>query len=239
MKMVIGLTDPMSSPAKSRNYPAWLIRWIPGAEIRILSHEHTSGDPCEGLDGIVLSGGVDVNPALYGMPEAAEITEKPNMERDAFESTLIARAIDRNLPLLGICRGMQLTNVVLGGTLVPDIERAGYASHSSTKEGDRHHEVIVEPGTRLASIVGVARGEVNSSHHQVVDRPGEGLRIAARSADGLIEALEWAEPDKRAFFQLVQWHPERMRAAEHPLTRLLVLRFAGALQRHITYEDHT
>lgn len=239
MKVVIGLTDPLSSPAKSRNYPAWLARWIPGAEIRVLSHELANGDPCEGCDGIVLSGGVDVNPALYGMPEASEFTEKPNLERDAFESALIVRAIERNLPVLGICRGMQLTNVVLGGTLVPDVERAGYASHSSTQDGDRHHEVIVEPDTRLASIVGVKRGEVNSSHHQVVDRPGEGLRVAARSADGLIEALEWAAPDKRAFFHLVQWHPERMRAAEHPLARQLVLRFAESLQRHITYEDHT
>ncbi len=230
MKPVIGLTDPMSSPVKSEHYRTWLSRWIPEAEIRMLSHTNRSRDPIAGCHALVLSGGVDVNPALYGRPEAVDITEKPNPERDDFESALITRAIERRLPVFGICRGMQLANVVLGGTLFPDLEKAGHSDHRSTRDGDRHHGLIVEPGTLLSSIVGTEGGEVNSAHHQAVDQPGNGLRIAARSADGLIEALEWAEPDDHPYCMLVQWHPERMRNAEHPLARKLILYLAEALK---------
>ena len=95
MKPVIGLTDPMSSPVKSGNYTNWLARWIPEAEIRILSHARANGDPLEGCDGLVVSGGVDVNPVLYGREDAAALCEKPNPERDAFESRIIAHAIER------------------------------------------------------------------------------------------------------------------------------------------------
>ena len=238
MKPVIGLTDPMSSTVKSGNYTKWLARWIPEAEIRILSHTRANGDPLEGCDGLVVSGGVDVNPALYGREDAAVLCEKPNPERDAFESRIIRRAIERNLPFLGICRGTQLTNVVLGGTLVPDLEHAGFPSHSSRAEGDREHGVMVEPGTVLASVAGLHKGKVNSAHHQAVERPGRELRIAARSTDGVVEAMEWENPAGRPFFLLVQWHPERMRNMEHELTRELVLHFAEALKRHNTHEDH-
>lgn len=238
MKLAIGLTDPMSSPVKSGNYTNWLARWIPDAEIRILSFARTTGEPLAGCDGLVVSGGVDVNPALYGRQDAAALCEKPDPERDAFESRIIAQAIEQSIPFLGICRGTQLTNVVLGGTLVPDLEQAGFVSHSSTAEGDRLHGVVIEPGTVLASVAGVLQGEVNSAHHQAVERPGKGLRIAARSTDGVIEALEWENPAERPFFLLVQWHPERMRNTEHELTRRLILHFAEALKRHNTHEDH-
>jgi len=238
MKPVIALTDPMSSHVKSANYTHWLTRWIPDAEIRILSYSRATGDPLAGCNGLVVSGGVDVNPALYGRQDAVAQCEIPNPERDAFESRIINQAIEQNIPFLGICRGTQLTNVVLGGTLVPDLEPAGFASHSSTAEGDRVHGVVIEAGTLLESIAGVHQGEVNSAHHQAVERPGKGLRIAARSTDGVIEALEWENPAGRPFFLLVQWHPERMRNAEHELTRTLILHFAEALKRHNTHEDH-
>lgn len=239
MKPAIVLADPMSNPVKTGNYTNWLARWIPEAEVRMVSHRNVSGDPLEGCDGVVLSGGVDINPALYGRSDAADICEKPNPERDAFETALIKRAIDLELPILGICRGMQMVNVVLGGTLVPDLEVAGFGSHSATPTGDRVHGVAIEPDSRLASIAGTRQGNVNSAHHQAVDQPGRGLRVVARSPDGVSEALEWADPGKREFFQLVQWHPERMLNAEDALTRELILHFAVALKRHNTHKDHT
>jgi putative glutamine amidotransferase len=132
-----------------------------------------------------------------------------------------------------------LTNVVLGGTLVPDLQRAGHEDHRSRPEGDRSHEVVIEQGTQLAGIAGVQRGTVSSAHHQAVGRVGDGLRVTARSADGVIEALEWAVPAGRSYLQLVQWHPERMTDGENPLTRDLILQFSQALNRHITSKDHT
>jgi putative glutamine amidotransferase len=238
MKPVIVLSDPMSNPVKTGNYTRWLARWIPDAEVRMVSSPHASGDPLAGCDGVVLSGGVDINPALYGRSDAAHICEKPDPARDAFETALIGQAIEQDLPILGICRGMQMVNVVLGGTLIPDLEQGGFASHKSTTEGDRVHGVVIEPDSRLASIVGVRQGNVNSSHHQAVGQPGRGLRVVARSSDGVNEALEWADPGKREFFQLVQWHPERMLNAEDALTRDIILHFAVALTRHNIHKDH-
>jgi putative glutamine amidotransferase len=239
MRPVVVLSDPMTSPFKFGKYTSWITRWIPEAELRVVSYKNTTEDPLAGCNGVVLSGGVDVSPGLYGYTDVDGIVEETDSARDTFEVGLIRDAIARNLPVLGICRGTQLTNVVLGGTLVPDLQRAGHQDHRAMAEGDRSHEVVIEQGTQLAGIAGVQQGIVSSAHHQAVGRVGEGLRVTARSPDGVIEALEWAAPAGRAYLQLVQWHPERMTDGENPLTRDLILQFSQALIRHITHEDHT
>lgn len=238
MRPCVALTDPMTSPYKFGKYTSWIERWIPDVDLRVLSYRDGRPDPLAGCHGVILSGGVDVHPALYGYTDTTGIVEETDRARDDFEVEIIRQTVARDLPVLGICRGAQLANVVLGGTLVPDLERAGHQNHRSTPEGDRRHEVVIAGGTRLAAIAGCAGGTVSSAHHQAVGRVADGLRVTARSADGVVEALEWAEPAGRAFFQLVQWHPERMEDGESPLTRNLILQFAEALKRHITHEDH-
>jgi len=176
--------------------------------------------------GLLLTGGGDVNPARYGETAAPE-TQPPDDERDAAESTLIDEALDRDVPLLAICRGMQILNVKLGGTLVqhlPTVEH--HVKKTPEDKGRPAHEVSVEPGTLLARVAERKTLEVNSRHHQAVAKLGNGLRVCARdSEDGVVEAVEF--PGKR-FVLAVQWHPENQ-APKNPEQRRLFESFAGAL----------
>ena len=156
----------------------------------------------DGFAGLVLTGGTDVSPALYGQLPHAE-TEDPEPDRDELEQRLLREALAKNLPMLAICRGLQLLNVTLpGGTLHQHIE--GHAIRPTDKS-EPAHAVTVAPGTKLESILGPGKHEVNSRHHQTVDRVGDGLIISAHSDDGVIEGMEL--PGKR-FVVAVQWHPE-------------------------------
>jgi putative glutamine amidotransferase len=227
----------MGSPGKAARYPAWLRQWIPEADIRVLSCTQQNAGMLDACAGLVLSGGYDIDPRLYHRGDVLHLTPDVHQERDAFELKVLEAAMRRRMPVLGICRGMQLFNVFLGGSLIPDIELAGYANHRGDG-GDRRHGIIIEPGSRLQKITGLDAGEVNSSHHQAVDVVGRGLRIAARSADGIIESLEWQSPAGEGHLQLVQWHPERMDDTDNPLTRNLIHQFTEALQRNTTNKEH-
>ena len=152
--------------------------------------------PLDSLDGLVLTGGTDINPARYEQQRATE-TQEPDDERDQLELDVLQRALTSGLPVLAICRGMQLFNVAHGGTLIQHLPTAEV--HATT------HAIRVAPDTRLAAIIGAGEHEVNSRHHQAVDRPGKGLLVSARSTDGVIEALE--RPGEQ-FAVAVQWHPE-------------------------------
>ncbi len=229
----IALTDPMGSPAKAARYPAWILRWIPGAEVQMLSYHRDNLADLEVCDGLVLSGGGDVDPLLYNRPDVVHMVSEVDPQRDAFELKVIETALRRQMPVLGICRGTQLFNVVHGGTLMPDIEAAGHPSHRGDG-GDRRHRVEFLSGSRLGEICGVQSGEVNSAHHQAIERVGRGLRVAARSADGITEAIEWEDPGAGMPVHLVQWHPERMDDNDNPLTQSLILHFASTIQRFTT-----
>jgi len=166
--------------------------------------ELVEGDHLLGFDGLVLMGGTDVNPALYGEERGPE-TDEPDDARDQLECSLIEEALVRDLPILGICRGLQILNVQHGGSLVQHME--GHQVRTPENRGLPVHSVAIEPGTHLAVIAGPKlKWEVNSRHHQAIARVGEGLVISARDPrDGTIEAVE--RPDKR-FVVAVQWHPE-------------------------------
>ena len=157
-------------------------------------------------DGFLFTGGEDIDPPLYGealLPECGALCR----ERDDFELALMAEADALGKPMLGICRGVQVMNVFYGGSLWQDLEsQKGLekALHSPGHYAEQH-EVFVEPGTRLASILGPGAMAVNSSHHQAVKATG--LSVCARTADGLIEAVE--KPGGH-FVLGVQWHPERL-----------------------------
>jgi putative glutamine amidotransferase len=159
-------------------------------------------------DGLLLTGGVDIDPHLFGARPDRDLGSV-DRRRDAFELALYRAFRALGKPILGICRGIQLVNVAHGGNLhqhlpaVPDTEQ--HLQKDFT--GAPLQRVALTPGSRLAGAFGKAELTVNSFHHQAVDRVGDGLEVAARSADGIVEALELADPDE-AFVVAVQWHPE-------------------------------
>ena len=165
----------------------------------------------ERCQAVLIVGGPDLDPAAYGQ-EPHPATKPLHGRRNDSDLRLAGAALRSGKPLLGICGGMQVVNVVLGGDLhqhIPDaIEGAPPVESSHRKPDDNFHMVRIEPHSRLAGILGAAELEVNSAHHQAVNRVGEGLKVAARSAAGIIEALECTEAGR--FLVLVQWHPERL-----------------------------
>jgi len=182
------------------------------------------------VSGLVLSGGEDVDPALYGAAPSPALGTV-HARRDAWELALVHAARDASVPTLAICRGIQVVNVALGGTLVQDIpsERPGALAHEAgTARAARAHDIEVEPGSRLASALGATRLAVNSFHHQSVDRPAPRLRITARSDDGIVEGLETDRHDPW-YAVGVQWHPEDLVDTEEPWDRQLFATFAGRL----------
>jgi putative glutamine amidotransferase len=164
------------------------------------------------IDGLVLTGGADIDPASYGRQAHAETVETAP-ERDAFEIALVRAAIERDLPVLGICRGMQLINVARGGTLLQHLpEHFGHGEHRravGSFDGS-DHDVLLAEGSLAASAAGELSHATKSHHHQGIDRLGEGLAVSGRSTlDQLPEAIEWdGSPPTRRFVLGVQWHPE-------------------------------
>jgi len=165
------------------------------------------------LDGLVVTGGAfDVPPELYGEAPRTECgPTKP--ERTAFEKDLLEAALAARLPVLGVCGGMQLLNVVRGGTLHQDLARdAGLPGHAQPAPKDvPSHAVAVAAGTQLAALLGAGELRVNSTHHQAVKDAGTGVLVSARAPDGVVEAIEL--PDLR-FALGVQWHPEAVASHE-------------------------
>ncbi len=158
-------------------------------------------------DGVLLAGGSDINPKMYSQ-EAVPETKVTNPLRDLLETKIIKMVMTDKKPLLGICRGMQLVNVVLGGSLIQHVEGHMVPEGSSYDNVSTYHgnKMIVESGTRLADMTGEGEKPVNCAHHQSVDKIGNGLRMNAKSADGLIEGLEAVSLDH--FALLLQNHIE-------------------------------
>jgi putative glutamine amidotransferase len=186
-----------------------------GGDVRILEPSMSVAEALAGVDGLLLTGGEDVSPALYGEPPHAKLGEV-NAERDAFEIALVGESRGRNLPIFAICRGIQLLNVAFGGTLVQDVpsEVTGALNHCwSVPQHESYalaHEVWLESDSLLTRLMRERLNdtdscEVNSRHHQAVKRVAAGFVVSATAPDGIIEAIE----DPAASFCLgVQWHPE-------------------------------
>jgi putative glutamine amidotransferase len=176
------------------------------------------------LDGLVFTGGLDVPPDSYGQPKHPR-TEECHPSRWANDRLLAELVLERPMPVLAICMGVQLLNVVYGGTLIQHMETE--VQHAPQDPGnDSLHAIVLEKDSRLFQILGATELEVNSAHHQAVDKLAPGLRVVARAADGVVEAVEMTD---RAFFLGVQWHPERI--FERPEQRRLFETFVNACQR--------
>jgi putative glutamine amidotransferase len=188
------------------------------------------GDPIEGeFDGVVIGGGDDVDPVRYGR----NILEGANVEidhgRDAVDFPVFEEAWRSHVPVLGICRGLQVVNVARGGTLVQDLplERPSEVAHRlPKKENRRDHPVTVEPGTRLHRIAGTSQIDVNSRHHQAIEHAADGFVVVATAPDGVIEAIE--AKDGR-WLVAVQWHPENL--TDDAVSQRLFREFVAEVRR--------
>lgn len=222
---------------KQAAYVKWLNSVDPHSVLTTVSSASHPGALTE-FDGIVLTGGGDVAPE-FSKASPAGLVQESDITRDRFEFRLIDTALRRNIPLFGICRGMQVINVRMGGTLIADLQHDGFRKHE-TKSGEQEvrHAVRVESGTLLAAIAASPDGEVNSYHHQAVkDLAGE-LKASSYSDDGVIESFEWNDPAGKSFLLAVQWHPERMADRRNPFSGNIAEAFFDAAQKFSTLQYH-
>jgi putative glutamine amidotransferase len=247
----IGITGPDHGGLSAWLFTAWAVRRAGGKPIRIRPEKPR---PIEDIDGLIIGGGADVAPELYGqerMPDLDQLQDRAlpgwrrligivlfplmflirrllvtrttglNQARDELEKRLIRQARERSLPMLGICRGMQLLNVAAGGSLHQSI-RSFYEESPAIRSVLPRKRIDILPDSLLAGIVGNRSGRVNALHDQAIDQLGEQLQVSAREPTGVIQAIEHRD---REFLLGVQWHPEYLpqrpeqRAIFHALVR--------------------
>jgi putative glutamine amidotransferase len=232
--MKIALTlDRDADLSETNDYVRSLVRaGIPREAIAVVTPD--SGDAPESFDALVLGGGADVDPIRYGRDRLENGTLEVDPGRDALDFELLERAERAGVPVLGICRGLQVVNVARGGTLVQDIpsERPSEVAHQSARESGAHqgnrdktrldHRVHAASGTTLSRIAGASEFLVNSRHHQAIEALGGGLRISGLAPDGVPEAVE---ANGGSWLVAVQWHPENL---EDPVSLALFREFARA-----------
>jgi len=209
--MKIGITY-TGTDDKHKYYADWIKQNNPEIEIITLHYLEDNFSDLAKCDGVVLSGGVDIHPDFFGSDkDYPNAPAKFNKRRDEFELKVFNAAKDK-MPVLGICRGLQLVNVAQGGTLIKDLGSLNdtHTAADSTV-ADKQHEVIVEKDSLLNQITQSEINKVTSAHHQAIDVLGNELQANAYSApDNIIEGIEWKDKTGKPFMLCVQWHPERM-----------------------------
>lgn len=180
--------------------------------------------------GLVLTGGEDIDPHRFG-EEPHPANGAPHAGRDAYEFSLVRAAYERRIPTLAICRGAQVVNVALGGTLIQDIPTqhpSGIDHNQSARRTERVHDVSIDSDSRLSEILADTCIRTNSSHHQAIGRHAPAMRIVGRSPDGIVEAAESVDP---AWWMIaVQWHPEELTGDDDDWDRRLFAGFAGEVR---------
>ncbi len=207
MHLIIGITDTSSHYS---NYPQWIKGNNPF--IKILQLKQTNLNDLKLCDGIILSGGIDTHPCFYNNRriDYPNAPKEFDIARDEFELQVFKYAQLNNIPILAICRGMQLVNIALGGNLIQDIEEGGKTNHRREGETDGAHQIKVRRDSLLYEITQTENGIINSAHHQAVNYIASDLIISAYSHDGIAEAAEWKNKENKPFLLCVQWHPERL-----------------------------
>jgi putative glutamine amidotransferase len=214
MKPVIGIgSDILTTPGERDRafvFATYVdsLRRAGAIPVLIPPQPENTADIVEELDGILLAGGDDCDPALYGEDRHPTV-ETMDTRRQDNDLSLARVARERGIPTLGICLGVQMMNIAAGGSLIQDIgsQLKTEIEHVSDPEDRARHDVIIEKGTQLSSILGGGRFNVNSSHHQAIKQVGRGFRVTAQAPDGIVEGLE--DP-QLPFYLGVQWHPEDM-----------------------------
>src|SRR5690349_8602202 len=233
MKKKIGISF---TKTNFQNYWDWFTPRDLGGDLELieLNFEKNNSEDIYRCDGFVLTGGVDTHPSFYNGETV--YNNKPSafqIERDHFEEKIYRYSQLNKLPVLGICRGMQLINVLEGGELIQDLDD-GNARHKK-EASDKEHKIIVEQNTLLQKIAGSVSGHVNSAHHQAIDPTAIGNNLIANAYDDddekIIEGLEFKNKNDKAFMLCVQWHPERIKDKEHnPFSQNLKNQFLSAIR---------
>ena len=232
--VVIGIT---TSDTNFQNYPNWIQG--DGVEVIYLSYQDENLVDILKCDAVVLTGGVDMHPRFYqnareDYPFSTEFNEK----RDDFEMHVFQICSENKMPILAICRGLQLVNVALGGDLIQDLQECGKSNHRKMLGNDGEHFIQVEKDSLLFEISQIETGIVNSAHHQGIGKLASDLRISAWSEDGVAEAIEYQHWVSNPFFLGVQWHPERLlTTSKNNFSENIRQSFLEAAQKNKKYED--
>lgn len=233
MKIALSVSEKEKARgAASPYYQALAAVGVQPGELEFISASDAAHLKAEHFDGVLFAGGEDVDPSFYGEPKRYESVHE-DRARDEFEFDLLERALHHRLPILGICRGVQMINVKFGGTLYQDLKAETAVEHDHKQAEPRpeatHGITVTDPESELARVVqGSCR--VNSLHHQAIKRLGRGLRATAHSEDGLTEAVESA--DDYPFLMAVQWHPEEM--VGQPVQRKIFEQFVAKCREAAT-----
>ncbi|KYP16236.1 MAG: hypothetical protein A1D16_14110 [Flavihumibacter sp. CACIAM 22H1] len=219
-----------------QHYWNWFTKADLGDDLELVLLSFEDPDPAllQACSGFVLTGGVDIDPSFY--EGAAIYPNQPDLyqpDRDTFETAVYRMAKDSKLPVLAICRGMQLVHIIEGGKLLQDLGEKN-SRHKKETDEDKQHEVQVLPGSWLREWAGAEKGSVNSAHHQALAREtlSDQWRISAVDDTGIIEAIEWKDTDTHPFIMAVQWHPERMLNKEkNPLSQSVKEHFLQSIRQ--------
>jgi putative glutamine amidotransferase len=215
-------TDPILigiSKGKPDQYYGAYTEWLKAADstVMVVDLYHLTLDSAlrvlDDCSGLLLTGGPDIHPGFYGRPQDTVLCDDGiDGKRDTLELMLIGKALESDIPVLGICRGLQVLNVALGGSLYADIPSHvnHHLPHRCADKDTCFHEISVEEGSSLHLLSQQSEGRVNSNHHQGISMLADNLSAVARAPDGIIEAIQWEYADNKAYFLAVQWHPERM-----------------------------
>jgi putative glutamine amidotransferase len=235
MKKKIGISFTKSH---FQNYWNWFTKddLNDAIELIELSFEKNNTEDIHQCHGFVLTGGVDVHPNFYnGQSTYDNSPGSFQPQRDAFEEKIYRYSQSHKLPVLGICRGMQLVNVLQGGKLIQDLDN-GNERHKN-EESDKEHVIVAEKNSLLHKIAGSVSGHVNSAHHQAIDPGAIGDNLAVNAYDDdekkIIEGLEFKNRADKGFMLCVQWHPERMKYKEsNPFSENIKQSFLRAVRKH-------
>jgi putative glutamine amidotransferase len=230
MKIGLTLTE---NPVKHHYYIDWL-KANDDIEVVTLSADENNLHQINSCDALVLSGGIDVHPKFYGGNTDYLANPKAlNEKRDEFEIAAFRSAQENSIPVLGICRGMQLINVIHKGTLIQDLGKENlHETHNGNP--DRSHHISISKDSLLHEITGETNAAINSAHNQAINKLGAGLVINAKSDDGTIEGIERADRSDKPFLLGIQWHPERMftfNLENSPLSKMIRDRFITAIKK--------